>query len=598
MADIRHRKTIGNRLRFLLRFLGLTGLVAALAGGGFLAATTTLPTDLPGVERLWQTTLAAPAGSPGQIAGFALAAGLAAVALWLLWELLSGLFLVTGRRTVVNLNSSLQLMLALVLFVSVNGYSFRHYRRFDTTREKLFTLPESVLEKLKTLDPSRPTDVVVLQLHKTAGALSDKPDALDGAAERKVVEKVKDLVEQLRELGPRFQVTVLDRTGETYEDQLDELTRNSSELREAIEAAPENSIFFHSGRRVSRMGFGEFYLLDKPASLGTVTTKSGKERRRPQNLVLNPQGVEVFASRLVSLEEKKPKVGLLVVHPLLASQEDVEEYTLRGLRKSLEANGFEVTDVILKKWPPRSPKPSPGVEVYAEYELSRVEAEYGRAELLVADRSMALSMNKEARSQAEKADLKTVDRLFRRYVGRAIETEADRTAILKLIDTSNTMLQQELDEFTKARTEASAKFEKVFANESAVDARRSTDISGKLTRMVQDCDLLIIPRMTVQDLGRRRTLPPALYNLSTEQADVVKSFLTAGKPVLGLFGPTEYGGRDVAAQVDPEKDALAPLFNRLGIEFGKQAILFDKEAEALGDDSGEEFGTGGPIVLP
>ncbi|MGL4420129.1 MAG: hypothetical protein ACRCZF_05665, partial [Gemmataceae bacterium] len=46
------------------------------------------------------------------------------------------------------------------------------------------------------------------------------------------------------------------------------------------------------------------------------------------------------------------------------------------------------------------------------------------------------------------------------------------------------------------------------------------------------------------------------------------------------------------------KDALAPLFNRLGIEFGKQAILFDKEAEALGDDSGEEFGTGGPIVLP
>src|SRR5438105_1219406 len=149
MADVRQRTTLGNLFRFLVRVLGLTGLVAA-AGGAVLLSTA--PTDLPG----W----AAPAShSPAE---WATAAGN--------WA----------------------------------------------------------------------------------------PDAGDFAAERKVVEKVRDLVDQLRELGPRFKVTVLDVEEEGYEDRLAALTRDAPELRAAIDAAPENSIFFHAAGRVQRMSFGEF----------------------------------------------------------------------------------------------------------------------------------------------------------------------------------------------------------------------------------------------------------------------------------------------------------------------------------------------------
>src|SRR5438105_6836899 len=277
MADVRQRTTLGNLFRFLVRVLGLTGLVAA-AGGAVLLSTA--PTDLPGWAApashspaewataagnwaadagrwLWDTAQAGPDRFT-QVAAAVLLGGLAAVALWLLVELLGALFLVTGRRTAVGVNTYLQVALAAALLVVVNAYSFAHYKRCDLTRDRQFTLPESATERLRTFSPSRPTDIVVLQLHKTAGALAEKPDALDFAAERKVVEKVRDLVDQLRELGPRFKVTVLDVEEEGYEDRLAALTRDAPELRAAIDSAPENSIFFHAAGRVQRMSFGEF----------------------------------------------------------------------------------------------------------------------------------------------------------------------------------------------------------------------------------------------------------------------------------------------------------------------------------------------------
>ena len=326
MADSRHRTTFGNYFRFLMRVLGLTGGIAAVAGGVLLSTVLATP-DLGSQAGWWKLHDELFAGMHGhrgefsQVAACLVGGGAAAVLLWLAVELIGNVFLVTGRRTAVGLNGTLQMLLAAALLVVVNAYSFTHYRRFDTTRDGLFTLPAPVLEKLRALDPKTPTDIIVLQLHKTAGSLSDKADALDSAAEKKVVEKVKDLVDQLRELGPRFNVSVLDRQNESYEDQLDELTRAAPELREAIEGAPENSIFFRSGNRVQRMSFSEFYLLDKPSSLAEVTGKSGKARRRPTNLVMNPQGADAFARKVVGLEEKRPKVGLVVVHPLLSSKE-------------------------------------------------------------------------------------------------------------------------------------------------------------------------------------------------------------------------------------------------------------------------------------
>ena len=58
-----------------------------------------------------------------------------------------------------------------------------------------------------------------MRRHKTSGQLNDKPDAYDYAAERKVVEKVQDVIDQFREFGPQFKVSVLDVEEEGYNQQ-------------------------------------------------------------------------------------------------------------------------------------------------------------------------------------------------------------------------------------------------------------------------------------------------------------------------------------------------------------------------------------------
>src|SRR5207248_7671623 len=123
-----------------------------------------------------------------------------------------------------------------------------HPARYDWTRDRQFTLPVEIVAQLGKLNGE--TTIVVYQRHKTFGALTDKPDRYDYAAERKVVEKVKDLVEQFRELGPRFRVVVLDVEEEGFDDKLAQLTKDRPALRKAIDAAPENSLFFFSGGKV------------------------------------------------------------------------------------------------------------------------------------------------------------------------------------------------------------------------------------------------------------------------------------------------------------------------------------------------------------
>src|SRR5262249_14262062 len=144
--------------------------------------------------------------------------------------------------------------------------------------------------------------------------LTDKPDRYDYAAERKVVEKVKDLAALLREVGPRLRVEVLDVEEEGYEDKLDRLTAGAPELRKAIEAAPENAIFIRGGKHVQQLSFNELYQLDKVAS-----------REGRGNLVMLGQGadgrgIEPFVRRVLNLEQRRPRVGVLVVHELLTTE--------------------------------------------------------------------------------------------------------------------------------------------------------------------------------------------------------------------------------------------------------------------------------------
>src|SRR5262249_12482866 len=150
-----------------------------------------------------------------------------------------------------------------------------HYLRFDWTRDQMFTLAPDIQEQLRQLKGE--TQIVVFQQHKSFGRLSEKPDRYDYAAERKVAKKVNDLVDQLREFGPRFNVVVLDVEEEGYEKKFKAVTnpeglKPRDDLRRALDAAPENSIFFYARDegategKVQRLSFNAFYQLDKIAS--------------------------------------------------------------------------------------------------------------------------------------------------------------------------------------------------------------------------------------------------------------------------------------------------------------------------------------------
>src|SRR5215203_4166436 len=133
------------RFALLIRALGATGLFVALLG--LIPLSTVFPltdpdawsrewtrfrTDLPS----WEFT------DPYNGVGFLMLLGggfVAAVAL--LYLMLNGLGTFAARRNFAKSNSALQTSLAVVLLVGINVYSFRHYLRFDRTRDRQFTLP-------------------------------------------------------------------------------------------------------------------------------------------------------------------------------------------------------------------------------------------------------------------------------------------------------------------------------------------------------------------------------------------------------------------------------------------------------------------------
>ena len=221
---------------FLLRLIGLTGLLAAGVGLVLVALV------LQGAPLESWRSLSPNFESP-EIkdlgVGLILIGGLLAL-LALLVEIKVGISAVAGQRGAFGLNVILQVLLAIALLAVVNAISFHHYLRFDWTRGNQFTLSPELRARLSELRDT--TKIVVLERHVALGQLGDKPDNFDSAAERKVVEKVKDLVEQFQEMGPQFEVSVLDVQEEGYQDKLDDLTRDDKNLRAAIDEAPDNTV--------------------------------------------------------------------------------------------------------------------------------------------------------------------------------------------------------------------------------------------------------------------------------------------------------------------------------------------------------------------
>src|SRR5262249_28327010 len=161
---------------------------------------------------------------------------------------------VAGQRSAFGFNAVAQVVLAVLLLVAVNlistgwrlpeevrptrpslawmGEMKGYNARIDLTREKVFTLPEDLRKELETLDPNSRTTIIVYLRHKTFAGVNVPPedDVEDVAAAAKVIEKVNDLVELLREAGPRFEVKVVDARSKGFKAKMAELEQQSPEL--------------------------------------------------------------------------------------------------------------------------------------------------------------------------------------------------------------------------------------------------------------------------------------------------------------------------------------------------------------------------------
>ncbi len=542
------RTRLWSRLHFLIRLAGLTGLFVAGVG---LVLTVVAWKDLG-----WQLALG----------------GGAAALLALLVEVLGILRLAAGRRSAFGTNVVLQTVLATALLVGSNAFSFFHYVRLDTTRDQLFTMPQAIREQLSRL--SGETTIVVHQRHLAFGQLADQPDNYDSAAERKVVEKVKDLVEQFQELGPRFKVEVLDVQEEAYQDKLAALTENAPELRDVIERTPENSIFFHANGKVQRLAFHDIYQLDKQAS---QESNDGRG-----NLVLRYQGVEPFARKVLNIDEKQPRIAVGVVHEVL-SLEGSEELGMGGVKKALAARGFASRDVILKKWSEFAP-PEPAVFTYDENKLERLEDQFAELDATVNNVDQELQELASLVKFWETASLEDLTKKHAQELGVKRITEELRREFIKKVLEPNIALRQlvkdqeskELDEVKKEK-DGLKKVE-----ENLTENRRISDLKVKTERLLADCDLLILPRMTLFNVARGERIGNWVYRLDQAQIEALKDFLKAGKPILACFGPVnEPPGRMDPMDAGPDK--VEDLLASLGIKLARQTVLFNVESKSFAE---------------
>jgi hypothetical protein len=612
------------RLRVLLRILGVTALFAALAGLFILLAL--------GYEFVignLRTAMFEAVGA-AYVAWILLAVGTAVTVLWLLIELISHLT-GSGQRSATSANAAAQVLLAIAVVVGINVFAFSNFKRWDMTREEQFTLPTKVADEMSKLKGN--TSIIVLQRHKTFGQLSDRRDiddfAYDAAAERKVVDKVHDLVDEFRLLGPQFRVATLDFGSPEYDTQLEEETAHRPGLREAIAAAPENSIFFYPDDRVEtisvdesrrrsvnrrmhtqpdpkdaskvfayegnipRLSFNEFYQLDKSASKAANPGADGKPRG---NLVLRPQGVEAFARRILAIQEKRPKVGLMIIHEALStnvSEGWQEQYTSHGLRKTLEDHGFEVVDILVKKWPPRE-DPSPDAKNLEETRFEQYEAELESIE----DDLRSLREEKEQATAFYKlfkeSSLEDLNKKFRSRLRRDIDEEF-RERQLRAVDDAMKRVDERRAELEKDRVETDAKVQALIKNERAFEDKRVSDVKVKLNRLAADCDLLIIPRHTLINNTSRQYIDPPLYKLSAPQVEVIKDFMKSGKPVLACLGPNSEPNQSLGFE---PLDDFEKLLAERGIELGRQTVLFDAETKGFASRQAGNLLGGAPTEIP
>jgi hypothetical protein len=608
-----------SRLHFLVRLAGLTGLLAAGLGLALAYLEQVTPWDTGPAFNLatWDAVRDLLAGESGseaaRVAAWLTVGGVGTALLALLVEVLAVLRLAAGRRSAFGTNALIQIAVVVALVAAVNAYAFRHYLRFDWTRDRQFTLSPELQDKLRQVTGK--TTIVVYQQHKTFGQLSDKPNAYDYAAERKVVEKVQDLVDEFRELGPQFDVHVLDVEEEGFADRLADITRDAGELRQAIDAAPENSIFFYAKPdkgpgRVQRLSFNQFYQLDKKAS--------GAE----QNLVLLRQGADaqaadVFARKVLNVDQRPPRVVVAtVLEPL--STKGPEPYGLRGVQKALASHGVEVHDIILKRIAmPRGLEPA--AYTYDESRLNTLESrlrmltedveDIDKARKSVAQTRKLLGQGtKEALAkvlaqQSPLAEAVPEAELAKQYLEKLKEVQPARIGEIRgdlkaNMDEADTALRKKREQVLDERAKKNLEHRKLNREELA-EQRRMTDVGAKLDHLLADCDLLILPRHTVLSIRPTFMIANELHQLDPAQVKVIRDYLRAGKPMLACFGPANDLSNRRRPPGSSGPDGLEDLLAGLGIRLGPETVLFNVQAEALAGSQEDELSVpDAPAAVP
>ncbi|MCY2970068.1 MAG: hypothetical protein NTZ30_05300, partial [Planctomycetota bacterium] len=473
---------------------------------------------------------------------------------------------------------------------------------FDFTRARLFTLPKDLKDRLQNLKEE--TTIVVCQLHKTYGNFTDKPDRYDYAAERLVVGKVKDLVDQLREFGPRFKVVVLDVEEESYERKLNQLTQSAPELRKAIETAPENSIFFWAKKAtlassapseiMQRISFNEFYRLDKTSS------QLANEGRG--NLVLLPQGseglgaAEPFVRRILSLDAPKPKVAIAVVDEWLTSK-GTDSFGLAGLRKSLESQGFDVKDLILRKLRQR---PSSSVAyTFDESKLDRLDQKLRNLNLNLERFDKGIDSLGKMVTQWKSTPIPELEKAYAELLRGGRLSENSRKDQVEYFESELRNIQDAKERFKKQKEEA-LKERNLLDVDSLIEQQRMTDLEAKMNILLADCDLLIVPRPTLHDvITDDRNLPFWLHGLEKAQINAMQSFIKKGKPVFALLGPvSEPSDQGPVPPGFIANDGFEEMLGKLGFRFGKQTVLFDEEVEGFGEQMAGLLTGGTAVKIP
>lgn len=601
---IKKRSAFWSSMHFLLRFLGLNGLVAVAVG---LFIWQMLDDDVV------QHYTGLSATELGMYVGIG---GLCAIALGMLGEVRGLVQATFSNRGFAGINGMFQIALAAFLFGAGNWYAFNHYQRFDRTSNQDFTLPASIRSQLSNLQGE--TDIIIYLQHVSLGQRVElRQDEYEQAAERVIIKKVKDLTEQFQELGPRFRVYLLDTqardievrreeinalSGELTKDQLranlqfdSEKPPVESELLKTIELAPDNSIFFYSRetKQLQRLSFNDIYQLDKTAS------KTANRKKR--NLVLNYQGAQNFADKVFKIEEKKPRIAFAVVHNWLG-QEGPDEYGMPGMKDALTRRGYESRDIVLRR----------GREPAAlEQEESRYEMLEGKKKLLevdIKDWVDDMVNDKKKRDYWQQSSFEEVvkEYLFGFERGRPIPvarsqveafrkkgfrvfvhelTEDIQKEIAKNYAEDYELYEQELATKQKKLAKAIDEQSKLRVDNLA-EQRRVTDIREKMKRLLADVDLLVVPRATYFNIlkgiparGGDR-IPPEFYEVDPAQLDAIKDFMRAGKPVMFCLGPVTEPGADPDR---PTQDPLEKMLAEFNIELPNQMILYDVEVEAMAE---------------